>query len=307
MEPILNRLWPFVSAGELVRETIRAPRVLDEIAHDILDPDERSLLTRQRSKPGPLTEEVWYTGDAQLLDEAQFLISGPPRTYGHVVVDEVQDLSPMQLRMVARRAPGGSLTLLGDLAQATGAWAPTDWNDVLRQLPSPVEPRRATLGFAYRTPRPIMEIADRLLEMIAPGTPSPEAVRPGGAPRVIQAQGKSITSTVVGEMLRTERLPGTTAVIAPEEHYEAIQTAARTSRVKLDTSRSSSGHALALLTPREAKGLEFDQVIVVEPIALLVRGLEGLRQLYVAITRATESLTIIHTGELPSVLGSSSV
>src|SRR5207244_12264123 len=105
--------------------------------------------------------EGWSAADAALVDEAQALIAGTPRTYGHVIVDEAQDYSPMQLRMIARRAPSGSITVLGDVAQATGLWPHTTWDEVVAHLPRGDEARVEELTIGYRVPGPILESAGR--------------------------------------------------------------------------------------------------------------------------------------------------
>ena len=136
---LLDRLWPSVSATALVTGLLTSPDRLEHASSGLLDDVERRLLLRKR-------QAAWTTADLPLLDEAEFLIRGRVQSYGHVVVDEAQDLSPMQFRMVARRAPAGSLTVLGDLAQATGPWSYDDWGEILQHLPTIAPTRQDELS-----------------------------------------------------------------------------------------------------------------------------------------------------------------
>src|SRR5581483_9783573 len=127
------------------------------------------------------SNEVWSAADLPLLDEVEHLINGPPRRYGHIVVDEAQDLSPMQLRGVARRSSTGSLTVVGDLAQSTGAWARDSWEEVTRHLPANLPRTLSSLRYGYRVPRQIYDFAARLLAVAAPGVLPTQVVRDGPA------------------------------------------------------------------------------------------------------------------------------
>ena len=200
LDRLVERFWPFISPADLVRLTFSGRRSLRASADGIFDPSEQALLVRKTADR--VTKEVWAPGDAPLLDEAQALIAGSPRTYGHVVVDEAQDLSPMQLRMVARRAPTGSLTLLGDVAQGHGALGHTSWETVLGGLPNGDEARIESLGCAYRTPAPIMSIAAKLLQLIAPEATFPVAVRPGEAPRYVRVEPSQLSVGTIGAIQR---------------------------------------------------------------------------------------------------------
>jgi DNA helicase IV len=202
-----------------------------------------------------------------------------PRAYGHVIVDEAQDLTPMQLRMVARRAREGALTILGDVAQATGAVRYTTWEAVLPHLPRGDEAAVEELRHAYRVPREIMELALPLLDTIAPDVTPPVSYRTGAeAPRVVHVE----ESRLLAEAFRAAAAApdGLLAVILPEELAAA----------------APSDELVPVLTPREAKGLEFDHVVVVEP------ALIELRELYVALSRPTKTLVVIHSRPLPPEL-----
>jgi DNA helicase IV len=251
--------------------------------------------------------------DVAVLDDA-FEVLGPVpkkagkaddsdeiRTYGHIVVDEVQDLTPMQLRMVARRSLNGSMTVVGDIAQATGALAPASWDDVLAHLPDRKVPRVIGLSVGYRIPGSIMQLADRVMEAAAPGLRAPRSVREGGdAPAFLRTD--DITSTVVDETTRlAAELPGgNVAVVCPDAMVSAISAG-------LDSAGIAHGRAAAtaldsgvtVVPVSLVKGLELDGVIVVEPSDIVDDETMGLRALYVALTRATQRLTVVHRRELP--------
>jgi DNA helicase IV len=271
LDRVLKAAWPSVAPDRLVRRLLTSRALLAEAADGILDDAEQRLLQRRGTG--------WSDGDVALLDEARTALVEPPHAFGHVIVDEAQDLTPMQLRMVARRARDGALTALGDVAQATGPVRYSTWVELLPHLPRGHEADVEELRHAYRVPREIMELALPLLEEIAPDVAPPIAYRTGAAPPVIRR--------VAAERLLVDALhaaasapEGLSAMIVPEELAGSVP----------------SGELVPVLTPREAKGLEFDHVVVVEP------ALIPLRELYVALTRPTKTLVVLHAQDLPPSL-----
>jgi DNA helicase IV len=280
---VLKAAWPLVSPARLVRSLLGSKAVLAEAAHGILSPAEQKLLYRRG--------DGWSDGDIPLLDEARATLATPPRTFGHVIVDEAQDLTPMQLRMVARRAREGSLTILGDVAQATGAIPYSSWDEVLPHLPTVQTAVVEELLHAYRVPREIMEVALPLLDTIAPDVAPPISYRTGAeAPRVRRVAEEHLLAEAFHESERLADADGLLAVIVPEELAEA------------ELAGTPLYESVPLLTPRQAKGLEFDHVVVVEP-ALIAASPQGLRELYVALTRPTKTLVVVHARPLPAELG----
>ena len=159
---VLDTLWPTVSPSALVRDLLASPTQLERFATGLFESAEWPLLVRPRT--GGASGATWSADDLALLDEAAFLTGGRTRTYGHIVIDEAQDLTPMQFRMVARRAPSGSVTVLGDLAQATGPWSYRDWGEVRDILSSrSARPEHAELTLGYRAPGRVLDFASRLL------------------------------------------------------------------------------------------------------------------------------------------------
>ena len=279
---MLDRAWPAVTPEKLVRALFSTPAFLAEAADGILEPDEQRLLRRRG--------QGWSDGDVALLDEAHALIGQPPPTFGHVVVDEAQDLTPMQLGMVGRRAREGALTILGDVAQATGAVTYSSWDEVLPFLPGGDDADVEELRHAYRVPREIMDFSLPLLDVIAPGIERPVAYRTGAEPPLVRRVAEdALLREAYHEASRLAREDGLVALIVADELVEpALQ-------------EENAFEGVPLLTARDAKGLEFDHVIVVEP-ALVAAREQGLRHLYVALTRPTKTLVVVHARPLPAPL-----
>ena len=237
----------------------------------------------------------------------------PARAYGHIVVDEVQDLSPMQLRMLARRSLSGSMTVVGDIAQATGPWAPSSWDDVTAHLSPRREPRKVELTVSYRTPAEVVEIAARVLRVAAPDITPPRPVRESGErPRFVAAAPGTLAERVAEAAAEelAALTPGRVAVLAPAPLLPALGAALAERGLDpvdpRDPRSEGLAAALVLLPSDEANGLEFDGVVVAEP-ALIAAGdggegeptTRGLRTLYVALTRPTRRLAVVHSLPLP--------
>jgi DNA helicase IV len=250
------------------------------------------------------------------------------RTYGHIVVDEVQDLSPLQLRMLARRSLSGSMTAVGDIAQATGPLAPLGWDDVAAHLTPARDPRLVELTVSYRTPAEVMEVAARVLAVAAPGVTPPRPVRRSGTrPELSMVSPKDLVQRVaeVAEAEAAAVSPGRTAVLLPASLFGDVSSALVERGLVAVDPRDPAGAGLAaplvLLPAGESNGLEFDSVVVVEPARIaggdpdhgtagVALGREspppattrGLRTLYVALTRPTRRLAVVSSMPLPAGL-----
>ena len=244
------------------------------------------------------------------------------RSFGHIVVDEVQDLSPMQLRMLARRSLSGSMTVVGDIAQATGPWAPSGWDDVTRHLSPQRPPRLVELTVSYRTPSEVVALAARVLAVAAPDVAPPRPVRQAGqVPRIVPTTRQGLGATLA-EVARAEIAavsPGRVAVLGPAVMVPELMRALVDAGLDPIDPRDPAGQGLAaglvVLPADETNGLEFDSVVVVEPSLLAAVGDEppgeappvattrGLRTLYVALTRPTKRLAVVHAEPLPVDLG----
>jgi DNA helicase IV len=224
------------------------------------------------------------------------------RTYGHVLVDEAQDLTAMQWRMLARRVPSGSMTVVGDPGQASKPGAVSSWEEVLSHLPTHNAPRFVTLTINYRTPAEVMDVASRLLAVAAPTIEPSVSVRSTGEdPRFISVGPDQLVAVAAQHAREALALTGTVAVIAPDEMHESIA-AALSDLGAVSTVADALDAPIAVLDPTSAKGLEFDHVVVVEPSALVTPDRAGLRLLYVTITRTTKTLTVVHNDALPEGL-----
>ena len=287
----LDRVLALPRADKLVARLLTSPAALAEAADGILEPAEQTLLLRDR--PRRVADLRWSEHDLPLLDEARVLLEGPPRTYGHVIVDEAQDLSPMQLLTISRRAVDGSLTILGDVAQATGPIVYRRWQELEPYLPEEAEITIEELRHAYRVPAEIMELALPLLERIAPDVEPPLAYRRGGdRPLLVRVGEEELIGAALREAGALAERDGLLAVIAPRALVAGTPSG--------DAFDEAS---VPVLTPRQAKGLEFDHVVVVEPAAIAEDGEQGLRELYVALTRPTKTLVVVHARPLPEGLG----
>jgi DNA helicase IV len=237
-----------------------------------------------------------------LIDEARDLIERTP-SLAHVVVDEAQDLSPMQCRAIGRRCETGSATVLGDIAQGTTPWATASWPQLLAHLGKQDAGLRI-LDTGYRVPRQILDFASRLLGHIAPGlTPASSVRQDPGSLVITAATGRTLPAALVAACADARARPGSAAVIAADDQVPGLSDIlgrAGLEHAVLDG--DSESQPLTLVPVTLAKGLEFDQVIVIEPGRIAAAESRGLHRLYVALTRAVSRLTVLHAEPLPAPL-----
>ncbi|MFJ4908780.1 HelD family protein [Streptomyces sp. NPDC093249] len=282
---LLDACWPKAVPEEVLAGFLADPRDPD------LTETERAALRWERP-PRSYRSARWTAADLVLLDELAGLIERP-ESYGHVVVDEAQDLSPMECRAVARRTAFGSLTVLGDLAQGTTPWAARDWHEQLAHLGkagAPVVP--LTLG--HRVPSVIVDLANRLLPHLGADVPAGRSVRRDGEVTVRRATDlPTAARQAVREALAAE---GSVGVITSDALLGPVGEA-------VPSGGPGRSGRVTVLAARDAKGLEFDHVVVVEPAAILAAEPRGANRLYVVLTRAVSRLTLVHQEELPGWLG----
>jgi DNA helicase IV len=294
----LERMWPVLTPAQFLHDLFGSRALIDLAAGKHLTADERDALARPRADD--VDAIVWTHDDVPLLDEARALL-GPRsrkrrtnganpdeiRTYGHIVVDEAQDLSPMQLRMLERRSLNGSMTVVGDIAQATGVWAHKDWEEILEHLPSRRSEHRAELSIGYRIPGPTMDLAAKILAVAAPNLRPPDSVR----------------QAAVATEERDAVNPGSVAVIAPATLVHDVAAALDEAGIEYGrAARNGLESQITLVPVSLVKGLELDAAIVVEPAAIVDEEAQGMRALYVALTRATKRLAVVHARDLPEPL-----
>ena len=297
----LERVWPHLTPQSFLVELFSTRSRLEAAAAGLLTSDEIDQLLLSRDLP--VAEWPWAVDDIPLLDLAETLLNGPPPTYEHVVVDEVQDLSPMQFESIRRRSRTGWMTVLGDLAQATSPWAPGSWEEVALHLRRDrVNTELVELSLGYRLPSEVHEVAMRLLPEIAPRLKRPDPLRSSGHPvTVTTARPEHLVDAVV-RTVRDLLGQGLVGVIAPARDLPAVATALQGAGVAC-TPELQPGSQVVALQAEQAKGLEFDNVVVVEPAQIAAESPQGLRALFVALTRPTRRLSLVHAEPLPRVLG----
>ncbi|WP_432829810.1 HelD family protein [Dactylosporangium sp. CA-092794] len=297
VENLLERLWPLQSAAAFLRALFGSrPRLSAAAAGEFTDEELSRLYRRGADR---LSEQVWSAADVPLLDEIDDLLNGTQGRYRHIVVDEAQDLSPMQLRAIARRSATGSLTVVGDLAQSTGAWARDHWDEVTQHLPQTFTRAVARLRYGYRVPRQVYELAAELLPIAAPGIEPTRVVRDGpadpGVHVVEPGERAGRVAQIARDHLEAQRFVG---IVCPAACRAELEFALHAN--DLPWGRVDQGEierSLNLVSPQEAKGLEFDAVIVVEPEEIVAEDPRGHRLLFVALTRTIRYLDIVSCGD----------
>jgi hypothetical protein len=270
-------------------------------ALDAAWPTQQPIKLVDRLLPGPRGKKrAWTAADQLLVDEANSILNGPPLVYGHVVVDEAQDHSAVGLRVIGRRSPAASMTLVGDVAQSTTPAGQERWADVYAYLAARCSGRAnvgtvAELTIGYRVPEPILDIANRLLPLTGVDASPSRSVRiEGHDPRWIHttpAELPAAVATAAATMKHRHRLTG---VVAPLELHDAISTALEPVGLhSVDHLHQLHPGEVPLFGPEQVKGLEFDGVVVVEPDEILGDTARGARLLYVAMTRAVQELAFV--------------
>ncbi len=317
MREILDRMWPVLTPAQLLHDLFGSKALLRLAARGVMSETDALTLFRPRSES--VDEVRWTAADVALLDDA-FDVLGPKpgkggkldesaeiRTYGHIVIDEVQDLTPMQLKMSTRRSLNGSMTIVGDIAQATGPLAPDGWDDVLAHLPDRRPPRVIGLSVGYRIPGQIMELANRVMAVATPGLRSPQSVRVGDVgPSVVRADRTDVLAGRVADevaQLRSALPAGSLGVVAPDALLGDISEMLTEAGINHGTAtRTGLDVGVTLVPVSVVKGLELDGVVVVEPSQIVTDQEHGLRALYVALTRSTQRLVVVHADDLPEPL-----
>jgi DNA helicase IV len=308
----LDHAWPELTGELLVFSLLSDPSALAEAAEGVLTPEEQRTLLWRRP-PRTVKAAKWSAADAVLIDEAAGLIDRRP-SFGHVVVDEAQDLSPMQCRAIARRCEHGSVTVLGDLAQGTAPWAAGDWRVTLTHLGKP-EAHLVPLTTGFRVPREVVDWTNRLLPALAVDVPEAVSLRRDGWLSVTLVD--DVDAATVAEVRAALEHEGSVGVIAADARSDRLVQALRAAGIDVVTDSTSapasdptSGTAsdpvdearVTVMPATLAKGLEYDHVVVAEPAEIVEAEPRGLNRLYVVLTRAVSRLSVVHTRPLPPAL-----
>lgn len=285
--------WPVQHPKAVLQRVLSSAAILAAGAEGLLDADEQHLLLASGAKPGS-SVRPWTAADQLLLDETNSLLNGAPFVFGHVVVDEAQDHSAVALRVIGRRGPSGSFTILGDLAQSTTPAGQQDWSVVARYLGA-MDHDVAHLTIGYRVPEQVLSVANRLLPFTAVPSVASRSVRTDGDPPTMRvAPSPTLAAAVAEEVLTARHRHPLTGVVAPERLHGAVAAALgvvgleAVSRVQ-DVGRTQ----IPIFSPEAVKGLEFDAVVVVNPAEIFDGTPRGARLLYVAMTRAVQVLRMV--------------
>lgn len=302
----VKAIWPPVDPAKLVLRLLTDADFLAVHAEGVLSEDEQKTILW--AKPARSVKSAkWSAADAVLIDEANDIVARTP-SLGHVVLDEAQDLSPMQYRAVGRRCTTGSATVLGDLAQGTTPWATRSWDEALAHL-GKSEGVIEELTAGFRVPTDVITYASRLLPSIAPGLTPVASIRENpGFFEVRPAPSDPSDPEVIAacdELLRNE---GSVGLIAADARIPALAEALTEAGIPyLAPGEETTRHTRLTLVPASlAKGLEYDYVVLDEPRAVVDGEPDertGLRRLYVALTRAVSGLIVVHGAPLPAQLG----
>ncbi|NEB76572.1 AAA family ATPase, partial [Streptomyces sp. SID14478] len=280
MSAYVDAVWPRVRPEEVLYQLLSDESELTRAAEGVLDEGEqRALLWGRPSRS--YKSAKWSAADLVLLDEVAGLLEHP-EGYGHIVVDEAQDLSPMQARAVARRATFGSLTVLGDLAQGTTPWAARRWGELLGHLGKP-EADVVPLTTGFRVPAAVVSLANQVLARIDVDVPAARSLRGDGELRIEEVA--DVVAGAVGAVRRALAQEGSVGVIAAERDVPRVREALAGAGVEV-AGPDELGARVTVLAAGVAKGLEYDHVVAVEPAAVVEAEARGMERLYVVLTRA---------------------
>ncbi|MFF2748103.1 HelD family protein [Kitasatospora sp. NPDC058048] len=305
VKAVVKECWPAVDPAKVVLRLLSEPEFLAACAEGVLTPEEQQAVLRPKRDRSVRTAR-WTAADAVLVDEATDLVQRTP-SLGHVVLDEAQDLSPMQYRAVGRRCTTGSATVLGDLAQGTTPWATASWPEALHHLGKP-EAHIEELTKGFRVPEEVIAYASRLLPAIAPGLAPASSVREApGSLTIRRVADGDTTEAVLAACREALGHEGSTGLIAADARIPQLAEALTAAGLPhLSPGAETSAEARLTLVPASlAKGLEYDYVVLDEPAAVIAGEPDertGLRRLYVALTRAVSGLTVLHGEPLPEQL-----
>ncbi|WP_190137626.1 HelD family protein [Streptomyces longispororuber] len=289
----VDAAWPRVRPEEVLYGLLADEGALAAAADGLLTAEEQRAIRWPRP-PRSYRSAKWSAADLVLLDEVAGLLERP-ESYGHIVVDEAQDLSPMECRAVARRAGSASLTVLGDLAQGTTPWAARSWPELLAHLGRP-DAAVTPLTTGFRVPEAIVSLANALLAELDVDVPPARSLRQDGD--LVVREVPDAVAAVPAAVRRALAREGSVGVIAADATVPAVRAALAGADVPA-AGPDDLGARVAVVPASLAKGLEYDHVVVVEPAAIAEAEPRGPHRLYVVLTRAVTSLEVLHGRGVP--------
>ncbi|MCX4859210.1 HelD family protein [Streptomyces canus] len=291
----LDAVWPKARPEDVVAELLSDREELAAAADGILDSEEQKNLLWTKP-PRSWKSARWSAADLVLLDEVAGLVEHP-EGYGHLVVDEAQDLSPMECRAIARRARFGSITVLGDLAQGTTPWAARSWQTVLRHLGKP-DAAVVPLTIGFRVPQAVVQLANRLLAQLDVAVPEGRSLRGDGELRMRPTSLDALPGAVVDAVRESLAHEGSVGVVAADADVERVRQALDAAGI-VSAGPDELGARVSVVPAGVVKGLEYDHVVAVEPATIAEAEERGLHRLYVVLTRAVSRLVVVHGRPLP--------
>jgi DNA helicase IV len=298
---LTNKMWPRATPDRLVQGLYKNRRRLKEVAGDLLSDEEMELLL---SSSAPARRIDMTATDVALFDEASWLIDPDHRTFGHVVIDEAQNLTPLELRMVVRRARRQSLTVLGDIAQRTAEAGLSTWETVLRDAGVHTFTAHELL-LSYRVPDDFLQVASGLPDI---QSSIPQGVRRAPWPPVaVKVDAQALGSVAVRLAAAMARDVGSVGVVSAAAWMTEVRAALEPVGFT-DATREALSAGINLLDLHVVKGLEFDAIVVVDPAAMLAQRPDGgVGAVYTALTRSTRAMAIVYIDDLPSGVSSAPV
>jgi DNA helicase IV len=310
VDSLIERGWPSLSPASFLRDFYSSQGRVINAARE-MDFQIKELILLER-KPSPqISKEVWTVADVALLDflENQLQGTDPSDQFDYIIVDEAQDMTPMQLESIRRRSGSGDLLLMGDLAQATGPWVHSSWNAIADCVNKPIE-RMDELEFGYRVPKQVFEYASKVLSHINPLLKSPRLVRDVTESPIVKISDDydELIDQLIEDLEELTDSTTHTGLIIGDKQVESIVEALTNAGVAFSLLENNSPiEGLNIVPVSRQKGLEFDDVILVEPQEIIDIPEIGLRQLYVAVTRSLRGLTMYACEKLPIQLREESV
>ncbi|MFG2679488.1 HelD family protein [Streptomyces sp. NPDC048392] len=295
----LDAVWPRVRPEEVLAQLLGDAGVLARAADGLLDEEEREALLWTGRAPRSWKSARWSAADLVLLDEVAGLLEHP-EGYGHIVVDEAQDLSPMECRAIARRSAFGSLTVLGDLAQGTTPWAARSWPTTLAHLGRP-DAAVVPLTTGFRVPKEVVGLTNRLLARLDVEVPEARSLRGDGELTLRETTPGAVPEAVVDAVRHALTSEGSVGVVAADPDVPGLRAALDAAGIAA-AGPEALGARVAVVPASVVKGLEYDHVVAVEPAAIAAAegpGGRGLHRLYVVLTRAVSRLDVVHERPLP--------